>query len=78
MKFKLLTDKDEVKGSKIELDPVEFLIFRLALSYISEDENLNYLDRTIAKRMLRESEFYDKHPCTDCEEKEYTICTCDL
>lgn len=78
MKFKLLIDRNGVKGSKIELSTIEFLIFRLALSYISEDENLNYLDRTIAKRMLKETEFYDKHPCTDCEEKEYTICTCNL
>lgn len=78
MKFKLLIDRNGVKGSKIELSTIEFLIFRLALSYISEDENLNYLDRTIAKRMLRESEFDRRHPCTDCEEKEHAICTCDL
>ncbi len=78
MKFKLLVGRDGVKGSKIELSPIEFLIFRLALSYISEDENLNYLDRIIAKRMLKETEFDRKHPCTDCEEKEYAICICDL
>ena len=74
MKFKLLVDRNGVKGSKIELSTIEFLIFRLALSYISEDD----LDRTIAKRMLKESEFDRRHPCTNCKEKEHAICTCDL